>query len=284
MEKEKHERQELVLDHTEVGRMWDENAEVWTTLARKGYDVYRDYVNTPAFLTMLPDVSGLTGLDIGCGEGHNTRLIARRGARMTAIDISTKFIAHAHEMEQDEPLGIEYQQANASELPLANASFDFIVSTMCFMDAPDHEKVLQEAFRVLKPGCFLQFSITHPCFQTPKWKWVHDEGGRRIAVECGDYFREPNGEIDEWTFGAAPLEIKQKVRKFRIPRFPRTLSSWLNLLIDTGFILEHLSEPHADEETLKKCPDLQDTCIIAYFLLIRCRKPGKVDFLKSTVS
>ena len=79
------------MDHNEVGRMWDENAEVWTRLAREGYDVYRDYVNTPVFLAMLPDVSGLSGLDIGCGEGHNTRLVAGRGAKMTALDISRTF-------------------------------------------------------------------------------------------------------------------------------------------------------------------------------------------------
>jgi 2-polyprenyl-3-methyl-5-hydroxy-6-metoxy-1,4-benzoquinol methylase len=83
------------MDDHEVGRMWDENAEVWTALARAGYDVYRDRVNTPAFLAMMPDIKGLRGLDIGCGEGHNTRLLAQRGAAMTAFDISPTFIRHA---------------------------------------------------------------------------------------------------------------------------------------------------------------------------------------------
>ncbi len=52
-------------------------------VARAGYDVFRDHLNTPAFFALLPDVAGLSGLDIGCGEGHNTRLLARRGARVT---------------------------------------------------------------------------------------------------------------------------------------------------------------------------------------------------------
>jgi trans-aconitate methyltransferase len=64
------------VDHREAGRYWNQNADVWTRLARAGYDVYRDHLNTPAFLAMLPDVAGLTGLDIGCGEGNNTREIA----------------------------------------------------------------------------------------------------------------------------------------------------------------------------------------------------------------
>jgi hypothetical protein len=49
------------MDHEEVGRFWNTNANAWTTLARAGYDVYRDYLNTPAFFAMLPDVAGLSG-------------------------------------------------------------------------------------------------------------------------------------------------------------------------------------------------------------------------------
>jgi len=41
------------MDHREAGRYWDGNAEAWTRLARAGYDVYRDHLNTPAFFAML---------------------------------------------------------------------------------------------------------------------------------------------------------------------------------------------------------------------------------------
>jgi hypothetical protein len=58
------------LNHEDVGRFWEGNAEAWTTLARAGYDVYRDGFNTPAFFAMLPDVEELASLDIGCGEGQ----------------------------------------------------------------------------------------------------------------------------------------------------------------------------------------------------------------------
>src|SRR5262245_60901487 len=83
------------MDHQEAGRFWNANAGAWTKLARAGYDVYRDFLNTPAFFDLLPNVVGLVGLDIGCGEGHNTRLLARRGARVTAIDIAEDFVAWA---------------------------------------------------------------------------------------------------------------------------------------------------------------------------------------------
>ena len=69
------------MDDAEVGRIWDSNAEAWTALSRAGYDESRDWFNTPQFLEILPEVRGLRGLDIGCGEGHNTRLVAGRARR-----------------------------------------------------------------------------------------------------------------------------------------------------------------------------------------------------------
>jgi ubiquinone/menaquinone biosynthesis C-methylase UbiE len=151
------------MDHEQAGAMWDGNAEAWTKLARQGYDVCRDYINTPAFLAMLPEVAALSGLDIGCGEGHNTRLLARRGASMSAVDISPKFVELAREEEQKERLGIAYRVASAVELPFADEAFDFAVAFMSLMDMPDLDPVLREAFRVVKAGGFLQFSITPPC-------------------------------------------------------------------------------------------------------------------------
>jgi len=261
------------MDHKEAGRFWNANADAWTKLARAGFDVYRDFLNTPAFFAMLPDVNGLSGLDIGCGEGHNTRLLAQRRALMTAIDISEVFIAHASHAEGREPSGIDYVVASAVDLPFADATFDFATGFMSLMDIPETGRVLAEAYRVLKPGGFLQFSITHPCFDTPHRRNLRDENGLTYAIEVGDYFRNLDGAISEWLFGAAPPEVKQGLPKFKTPRFTRTVSQWLNLLIVTGFQLDRIEEPRPSDETVRACPDMQDAQIVAYFLHIRARKP-----------
>ena len=261
------------MDHEEVGRYWDANADAWTKLARAGYDVYRDHLNTPAFFEMLPDVKGLAGLDIGCGEGHNTRLLARRGARVSAVDISEVFIRHARELEEREPLGTDYRVASAVELPFADSAFNFATGFMSFMDIPETDRVLAEAFRVLKPGGFLQFSITHPCSDTPHRRNLRGEDGLTYAIEVGEYFRNLQGEITEWLFGAAPPEEKKGLPRFQTPRFTRTVSQWLNLLVDTGFHLERVEEPRPSDETVHECPDVQDAQVVAYFLHIRARRP-----------
>ena len=95
------------------------HAEAWTTQARAGLDVYRDALNTPAFLAMLPAVDGLDGLDVGCGEGSNTRQVARRGARMSAIDVAPTFVRYARAAEAEDPLGIAYTVGDGMALPFA---------------------------------------------------------------------------------------------------------------------------------------------------------------------
>jgi SAM-dependent methyltransferase len=261
------------MNHKKVATYWNENAAVWTRLARAGYDIYRDYLNTPAFFQLLPDVRGLSGLDIGCGEGYNTRLLAQRGASVSAIDIAKTFIRYAAESEKEDRLGIHYTIASAVELPFGNATFDFAVGFMSFMDVPETESVLAEAYRVLKPGGFLQFSIEHPCFATPHRRNLRNKEGLTYAIEVGDYFRNLHGNIQEWIFGAAPLDMRKGLPKFKTPRFTRTISQWLNLLLDTGFVLERLQEPRPTEQAVEACPGLQDAQVVAYFLHIRARKP-----------
>ena len=263
------------MDEREVGRLWDGNAETWTRLARAGYDVYRDALNTPAFLAMLPEVGGLRGLDVGCGEGHNTRLVARRGARLSAIDISETFIRHAREAEERDPLGIDYRVASALRLPFADAEFDFVTAFMSLMDMPRVETAVAEVRRILKPGGFFQFSITHPGLDTPHHKNLRDAAGRTYAYEVGGYFDRLDGQIAEWTFSAAPEEVRRAVPKFRVPRFSRTVSEWINLLVAAGLVIERAEEPCPTDAVVAECAKVQDAQIMPYFLHVRVRKPAR---------
>ena len=263
------------MDDKEVGKYWEENAENWIKLSRLGYDRCRDLTNSPAFFKMLPDIRNLKGLDIGCGEGYNTRIAAKNGGIMMAIDVSKVFITSAKESEKLQPLGVEYQIASAIDLPFPDENFDFAIATMSLMDIADTDKAISEAFRVIKPDGFFQFSISHPCFPISSLGWVKNDEGKRTGFIVSDYFKRSDGEIEEWIFGAAPKEMKDKMRKFKIPRFTRILSDWLNMLIAQGFVLEEFCEPFPDNDVLKKFPEEYESTIVPYFLIIRCWKPKK---------
>ncbi len=256
------------MEDIEAGKYWEQNARSWTVLARAGYDVYRDFVNTPAFLEFLPPVAGATGLDVGCGDGHNTRLLAERGAHMCALDIAPGFILAARESST----GIAYAIASGERLPYASGSFDFVTAFMSLMGMPHPWLALREANRVLRSEGFLQFSITHPCFNPPHRKLLRNANRREYAVEVGRYFEKVDGQIDEWLFSAAPPQTRRGLRPFRVPQFHRTLSDWMNMIVDAGFRIERTAEPFADEETVARCPAVRDTRVVAYFLHVRCRK------------
>ena len=254
------------MDKRKAAAHWEANAEVWTAQARAGFDRYRDLVNTPGFLALLPDIAGQHGLDIGCGEAGNTALLRARGARMTALDISPTFLRHAAAAHP----AVRFVRADAGGLPFADACFDFATAFMSLMDMPHHEQVMAEAFRVLRPGGFLQLSILHPCFVPPQCPRAR---GAPVALEVGGYFDRIDGRVDRWWFGITTAEQRARVPAFREPRFHRTLSHWLNLLARCGFVLEAAGEPHADPATAAAEPYVADTRVAPLFLHLRGHKP-----------
>ncbi len=253
----------------EVAAYWEGNAETWTRQARAGYDVYRDALNTPAFLDMLPPVAGIDGLDIGCGEGGNTRQVAALGARMTGIDVAPTFIRHAREAGGD----ITYVEGDAHALPFGDRSFDFATAFMSLMDMPQPDKALTEANRVLKSGGFLQFSILHPCFVPPHRRTIRRLDGTTQAVEIARYFDAVDGEIDRWWFGATSPAERATIGPFQVPRFHRTLSAWVDMIVAAGLVIEKLGEPMASEAVAAAQPVVEDTRVVPIFLHMRARKP-----------
>lgn len=262
------------MERSEVARYWEANADAWTRQVRAGYDIYRDALNTPSFLAILPPIAGLEGLDIGCGEGANTRQLARRGARMHGVDIAPTFVRHAREAEAAEPLGITFLVEDCMALPFEDARFDFATAFMSLMDMPDQGRALSETLRVLRPGGFLQFTILHPCFSPPHRKVLRDADRRTRAIEVGRYFDAVDGEVERWQFGTLPAEEQAKDASFATPRFHRTLSAWVEMIVQAGFVIERFHEPRASEALAAAEPVVEDTRVAPQALIVRARKPG----------
>lgn len=261
------------MDASNVAAHWESNAETWTIYSRAGYDRYRDALNTPAFLEMLPPVAGLKGLDLGCGEGTNTRAVARLGARMTGLDIAPTFVRHARDTEAQDPLGIDYVLGDGQFIDFPDASFDFVTAFMSLMDMADQQGVLKGVERILRPRGFLQFSILHPCFVPPTRKNIRNETGEAVAVQIADYFDETDGRIEHWLFSTIPAEQRAGLTPFSIPRFHRTLTSWVSMIVGAGLAIEAFGEPMASSEVALAEPVVADTRIAPIFLHIRARKP-----------
>jgi len=259
-----------MMDDDDVARFWDANAPTWANDVRKGYDTYRHLFNNPAFFEFCGSLAGLDVLDVGCGEGYNTRLHARRGARVTGVDISAEMIRLAREQEEAEPLGIRFALASGSDLSLfEDERFDAAVSTMAMMDMADYEGALREIARVLKRGGAFVFSICHPCFSFGGLRVEGDADGRLSLRLSVDYFsNEPT--VERWRFGQAPAG--EPGGPFQVPRFLRTLSGYLNPLAAAGLRVVEVGEPRPTEDAARQDPRLDKWRYVPAFLYVRAVK------------
>jgi SAM-dependent methyltransferase len=91
-------------------------------------------------------------LDVAAGNGNATLAAARRGARVVSTDYVPALLERGAERAAAERLDVEFQTADAENLPFADASFDVVLSTFGVMFTPDHEKSALELARVCRRG------------------------------------------------------------------------------------------------------------------------------------
>jgi ubiquinone/menaquinone biosynthesis C-methylase UbiE len=195
---------------------WNKSAEAWLDFVRTGKDHCRYYMNNPAMFRIIGNIRGKQILDLGCGEGFNTRIMARRGAKVTGIDFAEKMIAYAREQEQKDKLGIKYCTSNASDLSeFKNSRFDIVTSFMSIQDIINYKLVLKGANRVLKKNGRMVIGTTHPCFEKTLYqddRYVRDER----------YFKNKTYPI-YW-------KMKRLTKYFKTTSFHRTLTEYSNAL------------------------------------------------------
>lgn len=96
--------------------------------------------------------AGASLLDVACGSGQLALIAARRGARVTGVDIASNSIAAARSRAKAEGLDVQFDEGDAEDLPYADGTFDVVASLYGAMFAPRPELVARELLRVARPG------------------------------------------------------------------------------------------------------------------------------------
>jgi len=224
----------------DVRMAWNRNAEGWAESIKK--DPLRTLFNEPCFLEFLGDMSGKSVLDAACGEGSLTKKIKAR--KITGIDLSSKQIELARQQGIE---GAEFHVGSVGNMDMFGAdTFDAVTSFMALIDIADMQPALAEMVRVLKPGGQLHIAIRHPCFLAPKFAILKVPRTQEPRLLLGEYFSR---DAHNAGYIIAP--------GVTIPRFPRTLSDYLNGIIGAGLRLVRAQEPTPSAEAAKQAPQLQ---------------------------
>lgn len=138
---------------------------------------------------LLNPLANETIADIGCGIGQDATNLAKSGAKIYGIDNDENFIAIANKQVLDN-LQIDFICCNADNIPLTDNSIDKIRFDRVLQHIPDHNKVLAEVSRLLKPDGQLQIIDTDYLSIS---LFLEDEKLERKIVDAIAYKRIPNG-------------------------------------------------------------------------------------------
>ncbi len=107
-------------------------------------------------------------LEIGIGTGLNLELYSGDVA-VTAIDLTPEMLERTRARAAALGRAMTLREADATDLPFADASFDTVTSTLTLCTIPSPERAVREAWRVLRPGGELRF-------------FEHGRGNDRLSV------------------------------------------------------------------------------------------------------
>jgi 2-polyprenyl-3-methyl-5-hydroxy-6-metoxy-1,4-benzoquinol methylase len=248
---------------------WEVIADGWTERQRSGTDQARQLVLDQPHLELIGDVSGKRVLDAGCGEGRFARMLAERGALVTAIDLSSRMIDHARASEMEKPLGIDYRVQSMTDLsPLGDGSFDLVLAYLSIIDVLDYEQAMSEISRVLSRGGRFIFSIVHPCFAPPDSAWeprkpgtIPIMDGDKLYKKVDNYF--PAREIRFRMWPTAPAETIN---------YHRPLMDYTRALRPAGLLIRDIVEPYPPEEVMAQRDYLREHYRAPFFMILECVK------------
>lgn len=209
------------------------------------------------FKSLLPDLSGKSVLDLGCGFGwHCLYAREQQASSVVGVDISENMLQKAREQTND--AAITYIQMPIEDIAFSDSQFDIVISSLAFHYIESFEALCKKIHACLKPGGSFIFSVEHPIFTSrDEQDWHYDDHGNRLHWPVDQYQSEG---LRKTSF------LTDNVIKYH-----RTVSTYMNDVISAGFELKAIKEPMPSEEMMNN-PLMFDENRRPMFLIISAQK------------
>lgn len=116
-----------------------------------------------AMQKLLTGIDGKRVLELGCAGGAASIVLAKRGARVIAVDPSSDRLVRARRVAEDAGIKVEFQQSDLADLAFVRAdTVDVCVAIYSLSRVPDPTRLLRQVHRVLRPDGTLLISLPHP--------------------------------------------------------------------------------------------------------------------------
>jgi SAM-dependent methyltransferase len=204
---------------------WNEVAHIFYGAA--ALPQYGPLAQTEDDLHLIGNLKGKAVLELGCGSGHSICYLAKVKAaeELWGVDLSQEQIRFARELFAKENIKAQLLLASMDENPgIPETHFDLVVSIYSLGWTPDLSCTLSLVYSYLKPGGLFIFSWEHPMYQ------------------CINYHDDIGGFVFTRPYQKEGPEIDPSWKGVEIVLHPRTLSSYLNGIIESGLVLEKVIE------------------------------------------
>lgn len=208
--------------------------------------------------TMLPDFTGKRVLDLGCGFGWHCEYAIKQGAKSAVgIDISKRMLEQARRRNHSDK--IEYICSPIEDVSFPAEYFDVVISSLAFHYLESFKEICQKVSAFLTPGGAFVFSVEHPIF---------------TAYGSEDWYYDAHGNIAHWPVDRYFTEGKRNTLFLgeQVVKYHKTLTTYLNTLLTSGFTITGLIEPQPSKEMLDAASGMEDELRRPMMLLVSAEK------------